>query len=73
MVIAWVVFLTVLFAQLPSLIREEKWKEVVIFLVMWLTGAVYGTAVLMEALPTNPTELIIDIMSNLYRWMGRMS
>lgn len=62
---AWTLFIAVFVAQTPSLIKDAKWAELAVFLVMWLGGVVYGTAVLLEALPMTPTEIIINIMSGV--------
>ena len=58
------IMLGIALLQIPSLIKDEKYKELLAFLGLWLMATVYALLAVLEApFLINPFEVITDTVT----------
>ncbi|NMA55719.1 MAG: hypothetical protein GX952_07320 [Firmicutes bacterium] len=57
-----VTLIIVLALQLPRLTREQKWNELVAFLVLWVVAVVYASLVALDVPLPSITEALISFL-----------
>lgn len=70
----WLVMLLIAAAEAPSIIAKRQWRDLIAFGALWLLAGVYSSLVLgaelVDARIPNHTEILIGLLSALYRWLG---
>ena len=59
------ILLLILYWQLPALIKKKQYKELAVFLLLWIMAAVYSLASALGFDIFNPIRLIINLFDNL--------
>lgn len=58
-----ILMLIIAFFELPSLLKERKYRELTAFLVLWLIAGTYAGLVVLELPLVSPFVLITEIVT----------
>jgi len=70
----WFALLLIGVTQGGALLAERRWWDFAVFATLWLGAGVYATLVVggerVDQEIPNHTEIVIAILSHIYRWLG---
>ncbi len=70
----WVVMIFIALIQLPPVIQEKQWGELIVFIGLWIIAGAYASIVIGlddgGFLIPNHTEVVHTVVTRIYAWIG---
>ena len=64
-IVTAIIMILILFVPLPSLYYNQKWRELLVFLIFWGTSSAYAILVVAKAPIPTSTEVITAVLEIL--------
>ncbi len=52
--------------QIPRMVQKNEYREIIYFIIIWLSAVIYGSVVISDITLVSPFELINDQMVKLF-------
>ena len=62
----WILMIIMAGWQVPRLLKQNRNKEIIVFLAIWLSASIYGSLVLSDITLISPFDLIIVFFEDIF-------